>query len=133
MKKILLGFMAAALLAGCGAETSEASTKESEQPTILYTGTVIDSGESYGNGIYLSSLIPVEADVASFDEVVLLMNEEIELVDHNTGDELEITELSAGDTIQVTLTEHVPTTMSLPPQIAGMGIIKVELMEQVKE
>lgn len=129
MKKILLGFMTAAFLAGCGAETSEASTKESEQPTILYTGTVIDSGESYENGIYLSSLIPVDApDVASFDEVVLLMNEEIELV-HHDGEELEMTQLAAGDTIQVTLTEHVPTTMSLPPQIAGMGIIKVELME----
>lgn len=121
--------MTAAFLAGCGAETSEASTKESEQPTILYTGTVIDSGESYENGIYLSSLIPVDApDVASFDEVVLLMNEEIELV-HHDGEELEMTQLAAGDTIQVTLTEHVPTTMSLPPQIAGMGIIKVELME----
>lgn len=129
MKKILLSFMAAAFLAGCGAQTSEASTKESEQPTILYTGTVIDSGESYENGIYLSSLIPVDApDVASFDEVVLLMNEEIELV-HHDGEELEMTQLAAGDTIQVTLTEHVPTTMSLPPQIAGMGIIKVELME----
>lgn len=103
---------------------------ESSDATVLYSGTVIDSGITNENGIFVSNLQPEDAAEASnFDEVVLL-TEGVTLIEQESGDAINLSDINEGDTISVTLIEHAPTTMSLPPQIAGMGIVKIERVSQ---
>lgn len=129
MNKLILGLIAVALLTGCGTENSKAKNNEgieTNEETILYTGTVIDFGETLDGGLFLADLTPINSpEVASFDEVILL-TEEVSLVDQKSGKPIVLSELVKGDTVQVTLIEHAPTTMSLPPQIGGNGIVKIE-------
>ena len=136
MKKILLTLIGTALLAGCSMANTKASSNEGNQPaissevaegTILYTGTVKENSD----WLLIENLNPVtEKDVPVFDEVVLLMNEDIPLTDHKTGEAIALTNLAIGDVVHVTLVEHTPTTMSLPPQIPGMGIVKVAVEQK---
>jgi hypothetical protein len=101
---------------------------ETGEATVLYSGTVIDSGETHDNGLFLADLIPVDSsDATSFDEVILLM-EDVPLIDQSSGKNVSLSDLEKGDSVRVTLVEHAPTTMSLPPQIPGMGIVKVEIV-----
>lgn len=135
-KQILLGLIGTALLAGCSMGNTKASTNEGNQAeigsevaegTILYTGTVKENSD----WLLIENLTPVtEEDVPAFDEVVLLMNEDIPLTDHKTGEAIALTNLAIGDVVHVTLVEHTPTTMSLPPQIPGMGIVKVAVEQK---
>jgi uncharacterized protein YceK len=130
LKKLILCFITTALLSGCSATSSQASINsevvENEEATILYTGTVIDSGETHENGLFVADLVPVESsEAASFDEVILLM-EGVPLIDLSSGENVPLSALEKGDSVTVTLVEHAPTTMSIPPQIPGMGIVKVE-------
>ncbi|MCA9765480.1 MAG: hypothetical protein KC455_03580 [Carnobacterium sp.] len=129
MKKWIVSFIAVTFLAGCGVEAPKESSSETdtaEDKTILYSGTVIDFGETHTDGLFISDLTPLDStEAASFDEVILL-TEEVSLVDQKSGESIRASELVNGDTVQVTLIEHAPTTMSLPPQIAGMGIVKIE-------
>ncbi len=135
-KQILLGLIGTALLAGCSMANTKASSNEGNQPaissevaegTILYTGTVKENSD----WLLIENLNPVtEKDVPVFDEVVLLMNEDIPLTDHKTGEAIALTNLAIGDVVHVTLVEHTPTTMSLPPQIPGMGIVKVAVEQK---
>jgi uncharacterized protein YceK len=133
LKKLILCFITTALLSGCGAASSQASTAsddgETGEATVIYSGTVIDSGETHDNGLFLADLIPVDSsEAASFDEVILLM-EDVPLIDQSSGENVSLSDLEKGDSVMVTLIEHAPTTMSLPPQIPGMGIVKVEIVE----
>ena len=128
-------------LSGCNAKdsqtenndlTSEAVSMESESSvkTILYSGTVIDSGVTNEKGLFVSNLKPKdETKAASFDEVILL-TEDVNLLDQQTGDAVALSDIKEGDTVNVTLIEHAPTTMSIPPQIPGMGIVKIERMSE---
>lgn len=130
LKKLIFCFLTTALLSGCGAASSQASVNsevaENEEATVLYTGTVIDSGETHEGGLFVSDLVPVESsEAASFDEVILLM-EGVPLTDLSSGETIPLSALENGDSVTVTLVEHAPTTMSIPPQIPGMGIVKVE-------
>lgn len=129
------------LLSGCSTGNSQADNSdvtsedvsmesESSDATVLYSGTVIDSGITNENGIFVSNLQPEDAAEASnFDEVVLL-TEGVTLIEQESGDAINLSDINEGDTISVTLIEHAPTTMSLPPQIAGMGIVKIERVSQ---
>ena len=135
-KQILLTLIGTALLAGYSMANTKASSNEGNQPaissevaegTILYTGTVKENSD----WLLIENLNPVtEKDVPVFDEVVLLMNEDIPLTDHKTGEAIALTDLEVGDVVHVTLVEHTPTTMSLPPQIPGMGIVKVAVEQK---
>ncbi|SEK50986.1 hypothetical protein SAMN04488700_1672 [Carnobacterium iners] len=129
MKKLIVGFIAVAFLAGCGAENSKENSSETptiEDKTILYSGTVIDFDETYTDGLFLADLTPLNSsEAASFEEVILL-TEDIALVDQKSGESIAPSELVKGNTVKVTLIEHAPTTMSLPLQIASIGIVKIE-------
>ncbi|HJA89855.1 MAG TPA: hypothetical protein H9948_03600 [Candidatus Jeotgalibaca merdavium] len=141
MKKIILSLFVVFFLSGCNAKdsqtenndlTSEAVSMESESSvkTILYSGTVIDSGVTNEKGLFVSNLKPKdETKAASFDEVILL-TEDVNLLDQQTGDAVALSDIKEGDTVNVTLIEHAPTTMSIPPQIPGMGIVKIERMSE---
>lgn len=103
---------------------------ESSETTIVYFGTVIDNGITNENGLFVSNLIPEDTTkAASFDEVILL-TEEVTLIGQETGDPIDISDIKEGDTISVTLIEHAPTTMSIPPQIPGMAIVKIERVSE---
>ena len=129
MNKLVLGLIAVAVLTGCGAENAKARYSEgieTNEETIPYTGTVIDFGETLASGLFLADLTPIDSpEVASFDEVILL-TDQVSLVDQKSGKPIAFSELVKGDTVQVTLIKHAPTTMSLPPQIGGNDIVKIE-------
>lgn len=128
-------------LSGCNAKNSQADNNdltsdgvsmenESSETTILYSGTVIDSGVTNEKGLFVSNLKPEdETKAASFDEVILL-TEDVNLIDQETGDAIVLSDIKEGDTVSVTLIEHAPTTMSIPPQIPGMGIVKIERVSE---
>lgn len=128
-------------LSGCNAKNSQADNNdltsdgvsmenESSETTILYSGTVIDSGVTNEKGLFVSNLKPEdETKAASFDEVILL-TEDVNLIDQETGDAIVLSDIKEGDTVSVTLIEHAPTTMSIPPQIPGMGIVKIERVRE---
>ena len=128
-------------LSGCNAKNSQADDNdltsdgvsmenESSETTILYSGTVIDSGVTNEKGLFVSNLKPEdETKAASFDEVILL-TEDVNLIDQETGDAIVLSDIKEGDTVSVTLIEHAPTTMSIPPQIPGMGIVKIERVRE---
>lgn len=128
-------------LSGCSTKNSQADNNsltsevihmesESSETTILYFGTVIDNGITNENGLFVSNLIPEDTTkAASFDEVILL-TEEVTLIGQETGDPIDISDIKEGDTISVTLIEHAPTTMSIPPQIPGMAIVKIERVSE---
>lgn len=128
-------------LSGCSTKNSQADNNsltsevihmesESSETTIVYFGTVIDNGITNENGLFVSNLIPEDTTkAASFDEVILL-TEEVTLIGQETGDPIDISDIKEGDTISVTLIEHAPTTMSIPPQIPGMGIVKIERVSE---
>lgn len=126
MKKLILCFITTALLSGCGAASSQASTTsddgETGEATVIYSGTVIDSGETHDNGLFLADLIPVDSsEAASFDEVILLM-EDVPLIDQSSGENVSLSDLEKGDSVMVTLIEHAPTTMSLPRKFLAWGL-----------
>ena len=101
-----------------------------EEKNILYTGTVISGGETSENSLFLSDLKPVDSlNVASFDEVILLLDG-VDLVDKNTGEMLSVEDIKIGDTVNVLLIKDTPITMSLPAQIPGMGIVKIERVKK---
>lgn len=112
--------------------TTEASTVDSannsnveEEKKVTYTGTIKTIADEM---IYMDSLIPDEgADVISFEEVVLLMNEDIPLTDVS-GQAVHLSDLTEGQTLEVVLAENAPMTKSLPPQLAGIGIISVTVI-----
>lgn len=128
-------------LSGCNAKNSQADDNdltsdgvsmenESSETTILYSGTVIDSGVTNEKGLFVSNLKSEdETKAASFDEVILL-TEDVNLIDQETGDAIVLSDIKEGDTVSVTLIEHAPTTMSIPPQIPGMGIVKIERVSE---
>ena len=128
-------------LSGCNEKNSQADNNdltsdgvsmenESSETTILYSGTVIDSGVTNEKGLFVSNLKPEdETKAASFDEVILL-TEDVNLIDQETGDAIVLSDIKEGDTVSVTLIEHAPTTMSIPPQIPGMGIVKIERVSE---
>lgn len=128
-------------LSGCNAKNSQADDNdltsdgvsmenESSETTILYSGTVIDSGVTNEKWLFVSNLKPEdETKAASFDEVILL-TEDVNLIDQETGDAIVLSDIKEGDTVSVTLIEHAPTTMSIPPQIPGMGIVKIERVSE---
>ena len=128
-------------LSGCNAKNSQADDNdltsdgvsmenESSETTILYSGTVIDSRVTNEKGLFVSNLKPEdETKAASFDEVILL-TEDVNLIDQETGDAIVLSDIKEGDTVSVTLIEHAPTTMSIPPQIPGMGIVKIERVSE---
>ena len=88
-------------LSGCNAKNSQADDNdltsdgvsmenESSETTILYSGTVIDSGVTNEKGLFVSNLKPEdETKAASFDEVILL-TEDVNLIDQETGDAIEL-------------------------------------------
>lgn len=129
MKQLVALFLAAAFLTSCGSESSQEKTSEKleqNEKTITYIGTVIDFGQTHDSGLFLADLTPINfPEAAAFDEVILL-TDDVSLVDQSTGEAIALSELVKGDSVQVTLIEHAPTTMSIPPQIAGNGIIKIE-------
>lgn len=151
-KHLLTGLIGATFLAGCGqtgvdpdqssdlnneSMSSEVIGSDSvvessqEETVILYKGTVASQEEVNEDSILINDLTPLDNDEASaFDEVILLMNDSIPLTDKQTGKEVQVTDIQEGDTVEVTLKEHAPTTMSIPPQIAGNGIVKVEVESQ---
>lgn len=141
MKKLILSLLMVSFLSGCNAKNSQADNNdltsdgvsmenESSETTILYSGTVIDSGVTNEKGLFVSNLKPEdETKAASFDEVILL-TEDVNLIDQETGDAIVLSDIKEGDTVSVTLIEHAPTTMSIPPQIPGMGIVKIERVSE---
>lgn len=141
MKKLILSLLMVSFLSGCNAKNSQADDNdltsdgvsmenESSETTILYSGTVIDSGVTNEKGLFVSNLKPEdETKAASFDEVILL-TEDVNLIDQETGDAIVLSDIKKGDTVSVTLIEHAPTTMSIPPQIPGMGIVKIERVSE---
>ena len=141
MKKIILSLLIVSFLSGCSTKNSQADNNsltsevihmesESSETTILYFGTVIDNGITNENGLFVSNLIPEDTTkAASFDEVILL-TEDVNLIDQETGDAIVLSDIKEGDTVSVTLIEHAPTTMSIPPQIPGMGIVKIERVSE---
>ncbi|HJA90051.1 hypothetical protein ACN7OV_09685 [Aerococcus urinaeequi] len=141
MKKLILSLLMVSFLSGCNAKNSQADDNdltsdgvsmenESSETTILYSGTVIDSGVTNEKGLFVSNLKPEdETKAASFDEVILL-TEDVNLIDQETGDAIVLSDIKEGDTVSVTLIEHAPTTMSIPPQIPGMGIVKIERVSE---
>ena len=103
-------------LSGCNAKNSQADDNdltsdgvsmenESSETTILYSGTVIDSGVTNEKGLFVSNLKPEdETKAASFDEVILL-TEDVNLIDQETGDAIVLSDIKEGDTVSVTLIE----------------------------
>lgn len=134
MKHLILGLITVTILTGCSLsnEKENVSSLESssivtnEEDVILYTGTVIDGVENNENSLFISNLMPVDSvNVNSFDEVILLMDD-VALFDQKTGKNLNVEDIKNGDTVNVILIKNTPITMSLPAQIPGMGIVKVE-------
>ena len=151
-KMIVTGLTGAIFLVGCGQagmsteqssnldnesvsseaiQSSDIAESNQEENTILYKGTVAAQEETSDESILVNDLTPINNDEAApFDEVLLLMNESIPLTDKQTGEELQVMDVHEGDMVEVTLVENAPTTMSIPPQIPGNGIIKVEVEPQ---
>lgn len=133
LKKILLFLLGVFFLSACSVSNSQEDTQSNtdtsveEEATVLYTATIkeVDEGR-----ILVQDMNPVETeDIPGFDEVVLLMNEDIPLTNKTTGEDIQIEDLKEGDNLEVVLIENAPTTMSLPPQLPGMSIVQVELVE----
>ena len=119
-KRILIPLLGFLFLTAC-ANTSDTPEVESSEVTVnqeevLYQGTVAEVLE---NGLLVSELNPIDReDAAGFSEVILLME------DMAAYSDLQVDEL-----VEVTLMENAPTTMSIPPQIPGNAIIKVEAVK----
>lgn len=145
---ILISLTGAAFLTGCGqgntesgneessslitetsSEASESSSTDKEEATILYKGNVSENIEMDEQRLYVSDLQPVEQkDVPGFDEVILLLNEDIPVTDKETGEPVKPGEIQEGEEVEVVLQENAPTTMSIPPQIPGNAIKKIEVI-----
>ena len=52
------------------------------------------------------------------------------ILDKNTGEMLSVEDIKIGDTVNVLLIKDTPITMSLPAQIPGMGIVKIERVKK---
>ena len=119
-KKIMFSLIGLLFLTACG-NTSDTSEMESSavnmnQKEVLYQGMVAEVLE---NGLLVSELNPVDReDAAGFSEVILLME-----------DTSAYSDLQVDDLVEVTLIENAPTTMSIPPQIPGNAIIKIEAVK----
>lgn len=100
-----------------------------QEGRVLYQGTVKEVDLSFEERVSLTDFVPVEGEGQAYDEVILLLNADIPLLDKRTGNPLSLEELSPGDEVEVTLVEHAPMTMSLPPQLPGNGIIQVEIVK----
>ncbi|SFH65670.1 hypothetical protein [Pisciglobus halotolerans] len=135
MKPLMILLLAPILLFGCSANSaddrtpnsSETSESQKEEKTVLYHAEVKEQGDQENNRIVLKDFEPVDpsTDAAAQDEVILLMNEEIPLVDKETNTPLTIEDVKKGAKAEVTLIENAPMTMSIPPQLPGMSIVKV--------
>ena len=141
MKNLLLGLLAVTVLTGCSAKDTEEVNSSSDiinessdlvvttdEESILYTGTVIAGSEASDKSLFISNLTPVNSTEANaFDEVVLLLDD-VEILDKETGEALSIEEVKVDAVVDVLLIKNAPITMSLPAQIPGMGIVKVEIV-----
>ena len=119
-KKLMFSLIGLLFLTACG-NTSDTSEMESSevnvnQEEVLYQGMVAEVLE---NGLLVSELNPIDReDAAGFSEVILLME-----------DTSAYSDLQVDDLVEVTLIENAPTTMSIPPQIPGNAIIKIEAVK----
>src|SRR5699024_9275662 len=141
LKRLILSLLMVSFLSGGNAKNSQAddndltsdgvsTENESSETTILYYGSVIYGGVRTEKRLLVSILQPEdETKAVSFDEVILL-TEDVNLIDQETGDAIVLSDIKEGDTVSVTLIEHAPTTMSIPPQIPGMGIVKIERVSE---
>lgn len=138
--------LAGFLLAGCSSNglsepqkdsASFSSTSESisehvpeeEADTVLYHGVVKETETKENMRLYMKNFVPhaSAADLPTYDEVILLVSEDTPLIDKQTEKPLTLEEIKENAQVDVTLQENFPVTMSLPPQIPGMSIIKVEI------
>lgn len=125
-------------LAGC------APIKDAEVASDVTTEMGSDHMENEGNNLYhavveerpegeekdrlfVSNLTPVvkESEKASYDEVVLLVGEDVSVIKEETGEKIGVEELKEGTAIIVELIANPPMTMSIPPQIPGNAIISI--------
>ena len=139
---ILSGF----LLVGCSSNglsepkkdsASFSSTSESvseyvpekEKETVLYHGVVKETESKESKRLFIENFVPnaSAADLPTYDEVILLVSEDTPLIDKQTEKPVAIEEIKENAQVDVTLQENFPVTMSLPPQIPGMSIVKVEI------
>ena len=139
---VLAGF----LLVGCSSNglskpkkdsTSFSSTSESvsesvpekEADTVLYHGVVKETETKENKRLYMKNFVPnaSAADLPTYDEVILLVSEDTPLIDKQTEKPLTLEEIKENAQVDVTLEENFPVTLSIPPQIPGMSIIKVEI------
>ena len=77
--------------------------------------------------LFVSNLTPVvkESENASYDEVILLLGEDVSVTQEETGEKVDVEELKEGTAIVVELIANPPMTMSIPPQIPGNAIISI--------
>ena len=120
-----MGIALIVVLSGCKIGNTEESLGSASE-TILYKGVVKVGVEPKENSLYLSSLESIgEKETLTYGEVILLM-EGVVVEDQETGKAIEVEELASGDEIEVELEKDAPITRSIPAQIAGSGIVKVE-------
>lgn len=113
------------VLSGCKVSNTEESIGSASE-TILYKGVVKVGVEPKENSLYLSSLESISSkESLTYGEVILLMDGII-VEEQETGKEIEVEELVSGDEIEVEMAKDAPIIRSIPAQIGGSGIVKVE-------
>lgn len=123
-----MGMMLITVLSGCKVSNTEERLGSASE-TILYKGVVKVGVDPKENSLYLSSLESIhEKETLTYGEVVLLM-EGVVIEDQETGKEIEVEELVSGDEIEVEMAKDAPIIRSIPAQIGGSGIVKVERLK----
>ncbi|WP_313468069.1 hypothetical protein [Carnobacterium sp.] len=102
---------------------------EKEKDTVLYHGVVKETEAKENQRIFIKNFVPDAsvADLPTYDEVILSVSEDTPLIDKQTEKSLTLEEIKGNAQVDVFLLGNFPVTMSIPPQIPGMSVVKVEV------
>ena len=138
MKKWLALPVLLLILSGCSGKTNSESnssspdTNKEDDQTILYQGSVVSDGKDTPGQLIIDQLLPVETEGAEpfyESELVLLVTDEVPLIRQSTGEKISLEEIKKGNKIEVRLEKNAPMTRSLPPQIPGMSIKEITVLD----
>ena len=138
MKKWLALPVLLLILSGCsgktgsGSNSSSSDTNKEDDQTILYQGSVVSDGKDTPGQLIIDQLLPVETEGAEpfyEGELVLLVTDEVPLIRQSTGEKVSLEEIKKGNKIEVRLEKNAPMTRSLPPQIPGMSIKEITVLD----
>lgn len=143
MRKTLMAsflFVTVGVLTACStanntkpSETTPSSTVASssteEEKTAIFTATVKEVTELDTKEKAIQVLLENPENVENAEDMLVSFKDGVALNLDPTTFKFEQSDLIVGTKIQVTVSEHAPMTMSIPPQIPGNAIFLVEIVK----